>query len=171
VRWCPICDGFEMLDKEIALVTSAVSGLGHARFLRTFSRRVTLVAMPDENGVDEQGVAEIEAAGIELEARPVVGFEPRGRRIALRFADGAAREFDTVYPMLGCKVQAELATQLGAQRNDAGDLVVDAHQRTSVEGLYAIGDVVSDVNQISVGTGHAAIATTAIHNLLTRNFR
>jgi thioredoxin reductase (NADPH) len=171
VRWCPICDGFEMLDKEIALVTSAASGLGHARFLRTFSKRVTLVAMPDENGVDAQGVAEIEAAGIELEARPVVGFEPRGRRIALRFADGAEREFDTVYPMLGCKVQAELATQLGAERNAAGDLVVDAHQRTSVEGLYAIGDVVSDVNQISVGTGHAAIATTAIHNLLTRNFR
>jgi thioredoxin reductase (NADPH) len=171
VRWCPICDGFELLDKEIALVTAAASGAGHARFLRTYSRRVTLVAMPDEEGIDAEGVTELEAAGIELEARPVVGFEPRGRRIALKFADGASREFDSVYPMLGCKVQAELARELGAECDDSGDLLVDAHQCTSVPGLYAIGDVVSDINQISVGTGHAAIAATAIHNRLDRNMR
>ena len=171
VRWCPICDGFEMLDKEIALLTSAASGLGHARFLRTYSGRVTLVALPDEQGIDAEAVTEIEAEGIELEARPVVGFEGRGKRVALKFADGAAREFDAIYPMLGCKVQAELATQLGAEADESGDLLVDAHQCTSVPGLYAIGDVVSDINQISVGTGHAAIAATAIHNRLARNDR
>ena len=171
VRWCPICDGFELLDKEIALLTSAGSGAGHARFLRTYSRRVTLVAMPDEEGIDADGVTELEAAGIELEARPVVGFEVRGRRIALKFADGASREFDSVYPMLGCKAQAELATQLGARCDEGGELLVDEHQCTSVPGLYAIGDVVSDLNQISVGTGHAAIAATAIHNRLARNLR
>lgn len=172
LRWCPICDGFEMIDREIALVTSAGSGAGHARFLRTYSRRVTLVAVPDEQGVDAADVAELQAEGIELEARPVVGFEPRGARVALKFADGASREFDAVYPMLGCKVQGELATQLGAAHDeDSGDLLVDAHQCTSVPGLYAIGDVVSDINQISVGAGHAAIAATAIHNRLGRNLR
>ena len=171
LRWCPICDGFEMLDKDIALVTAAGSGLGHAKFLRTYSPRVTLVALSDQEGLDAEGVAQLEAAGIGLEARPLLGFEPRGKRVALRFADGGEREFDAVYPMLGCKVQGELATQLGAGCNDAGDLLVDAHQCTSIDGLYAIGDVVSDINQISVGTGHAAIAATAIHNRLARNLR
>jgi thioredoxin reductase (NADPH) len=171
LRWCPICDGFEMLDQDIALVTAAASGLAHARFLRTYSRNVTLVALSDQEGLDAGGVAELEGAGIELEARPLVGFEARGRRVAQRFADGTDREFDAVYPMLGCKVQGELATQLGAQCNEIGDLLVDARQCTSIDGLYAIGDVVSDINQISVGTGHAAIAATAIHNRLARNFR
>jgi thioredoxin reductase (NADPH) len=171
LRWCPICDGFEMLDKDIALVTAAGSGLGHAKFLRTFSRKVTLVALSDQEGLDAEGLAQLEGAGIELEARPLLGFESRGKRVALKFADGAAREFDAVYPMLGCKVQSELAAQLGARCNDIGDLLVDAHQCTSIPGLYAIGDVVSDINQISVGTGHAAIAATAIHNGLARNFR
>jgi len=171
LRWCPICDGFEMLDKDIALVTAAGSGLGHAKFLRAYSRSVTLVALSDEEGLDAEGIADLEAHGIELEARPLLGFEPRGARVALKFADGASREFDAVYPMLGCKVQAELATQLGARCDESGDLLVDAHQCTSVPGLYAIGDVVSDINQISVGTGHAAIAATAIHNRLERNYR
>jgi thioredoxin reductase (NADPH) len=171
IRWCPICDGFEMIDKDIALVSAAGSGVGHARFLRTYSRSVTLVAMPDEEGIDAAGIAELESAGIGLETRPVLGFEPRGRRVALKFAGGGTREFDAVYPMLGCKVQGELATQLGARCDDGGDLLVDVLQCTSVDGLYAIGDVVSDINQISVGTGHAAIAATAIHNQLSRNLR
>jgi thioredoxin reductase (NADPH) len=40
-----------------------------------------------------------------------------------------------------------------------------------VDGLYAIGDVVSALNQIAVAVGHAAIAATAIHNRLPWNPR
>jgi thioredoxin reductase (NADPH) len=68
--------------------------------------------------------------------------------------------------VLGAAAQSQLALDLGAEADEAGDLVVDAHQRTSVPGLYAIGDVVSALNQISVGVGHAAIAATDIHNAL-----
>jgi thioredoxin reductase len=49
---------------------------------------------------------------------------------------------------------------LGARTNDVGCLEVDAHQRTTVDGVYAAGDVVSDLHQIAVATGHAAIAAT-----------
>jgi thioredoxin reductase len=38
-------------------------------------------------------------------------------------------------------------------------------------GLYAIGDVVSDLHQIAVATGHAAAAATHLHNDLPRSFR
>ena len=49
--------------------------------------------------------------------------------------------------------------------------MVDDRQQTTVDGLYAIGDVVSALNQIAVGMGHAAIAATAVHNRLPRNWR
>ena len=45
-------------------------------------------------------------------------------------------------------------------------MLTDAHQQTSVAGLYAVGDVVEGLDQISVATGQAAVAATAIHNLL-----
>jgi thioredoxin reductase (NADPH) len=73
--------------------------------------------------------------------------------------------------MQGSTAQGELATCLGAQRTEVGDIVVDAHQQTTVPGLYAIGDVVNALNQISVALGHAAIAATAVHNRLPENFR
>jgi hypothetical protein len=53
---------------------------------------------------------------------------------------------------------------------DTGNLVVDDHQRTTVPGLYAAGDVVTDLHQLSVAFGHAAVAATSIHNQLPANY-
>ncbi len=55
---------------------------------------------------------------------------------------------------------------LGAHAREDGQLEVDDHQQTSVDALYAAGDVVCGLNQINVAAGHAAIAATAIHNRL-----
>jgi thioredoxin reductase (NADPH) len=76
-----------------------------------------------------------------------------------------------LYPALGCEGRSGLATKLGARCTAVGTLIADEHQQTSVDGLYAIGDVVSDLHQITVATGHAALAATAIHNRLPRNPR
>lgn len=53
--------------------------------------------------------------------------------------------------------------ETGAEVNEAGFLLVDARQQTASRGLYSAGDIVDELNQISVAVGHAAIATAAIH--------
>lgn len=50
--------------------------------------------------------------------------------------------------------------------DEDGALSVNAHQRTSVAGLYAAGDVVHGLSQISVATGQAAVAATDINRSL-----
>jgi thioredoxin reductase (NADPH) len=52
--------------------------------------------------------------------------------------------------------------------NDQGRLIVDSHCGTSIPGCFAAGDIVAGLNQISVAMGQAAIAATAVHNLLRR---
>jgi thioredoxin reductase (NADPH) len=47
-----------------------------------------------------------------------------------------------------------------------GRLIVDDRQQTSVPGVWAAGDIVRGLNQISVAMGQAAIAATAIHRVL-----
>ena len=71
--------------------------------------------------------------------------------------------------MLGTRQNSGLAIALGAAIDEEGALRVDRDQLTSVPGLYAIGDVVSALNQIAVATGHAAIAATHVHNALPAN--
>ena len=81
------------------------------------------------------------------------------------------QRFDTLYPALGSDAQSGLARTFQAAVDENGELLVDAHMQTTVDGLYAIGDVVSALNQISVAVGHAAIAATAAHNRLPPNLR
>jgi thioredoxin reductase (NADPH) len=84
---------------------------------------------------------------------------------------GECQIIDFLYPALGCNVRSELATALGASCSALGNLKVDEHQLTTTKGLYAAGDVVSDLHQLSVAFGHAAIAATSIHNSLSPNPR
>lgn len=52
----------------------------------------------------------------------------------------------------------------GIDALQSGCVIVDAKQRTDVPGLYAAGDVVEGLDQVSHAMGHAAVAATAIRN-------
>ena len=89
-----------------------------------------------------------------------------GAGVRVELQNGQVLGFDTLYPALGLHHACDLATALGARAREDGQLEVDAHQQTTVDGLYVAGDVAVDLNQISVAVGHAAIAATGIHNRL-----
>jgi thioredoxin reductase (NADPH) len=168
VRLCAICDGYEASDERIGVYGPLDSALRHALFLRTFSRQVSVIlSQPGVAGRDDLATAR--AARIKL--LPVARtLQHEGKTCRVGFAQHDDVVFDTIYPVLGGIVQSALATALGARAED-GALRVDDTQQTSVDGLYAIGDVVLALNQISVAVGHAAIAATAIHNRLPANYR
>jgi thioredoxin reductase (NADPH) len=114
--------------------------------------------------------AKLTASGIAIAGKPK-RIVRAAEGLAVTVEAGASYEVDILYPALGCTVRSDLAVSLGAASTDVGTLRVDDHQQTTVEGIYAIGDVVSDLHQISVATGHAALAATAIHNRLRENPR
>lgn len=169
LRLCAVCDGYEASDDRLAVLAPVDDAIRHAVFLRTFSRRVD--AIPE---LDAQPTGECAA----LARRAHVTVQPVASQLqytdgtcTVTFADGTRRQYDSVYPVLGGVAQSQLGAALGARLDDNRELIVDERQQTSIAGLYAIGDVVSALNQISVAVGHAAIAATAIHNALPPNFR
>jgi len=166
VRYCPVCDGFEAIDKKIAVYGPWEEAAGKARFLRVYSSDVTLVpTLPaDTDRKNEEG-------DFKLATSPAAKILTAADGIDVALADGRAMRFDVVYPAMGCHVHSDLAIKLGAKSNEVGCLIVDNKQQTSVPGLYAAGDVVSDLHQLVVAEAHAAIAATAIHNSLTLNLR
>ena len=72
---------------------------------------------------------------------------------ALCMRSGVSHRVDTIYSMLNTRVRSELAKALGARCDADDNLEVDAHLQTTSAGLYAVGDVASGLNQISVATG------------------
>jgi thioredoxin reductase (NADPH) len=168
VRYCPICDGYEAIDKAIGIFGDMPDACGKAFFLRTFSKSVTLLSQNDCAGYENCN--ELADAGIRIMGN-VTGLREEAGQILASSADGSELRFDLLYPILGCNVRSQLATGLGARHTDDRCLIVDEHLQTTVAGLYAVGDIVSDLHQIAVATGHAAVAATHIHKGLPRNFR
>jgi len=164
VRICPICDGYEAIDKAVAVIGDDDKGVREAAFLRTYSDRVTLIHVGPAEALTRQ--AELERMGVELIRAPIDNVELDGDRVTALSWGGSFRVFDLVYSALGTSPSAELAEGLGARVGEDGRLFVDAHQATSVAGLYAAGDVVRGLNQIAVAGAEAAVAATAIHNAL-----
>ncbi len=165
IRLCPVCDGYEALDRDIAVYGPLAEAVDHALFIRTFSTRVSVI--PTDDTADANSRARLRGAGVAVTGMSQ-GLTFDGSRCSF-LIDGRPRAFDVVYSMLRTRQKPGLAVPLGASTDGEGALLVDRDQMTSVPGLYAIGDVVSALNQISVANGHAAIAATHVHNALPQN--
>jgi thioredoxin reductase (NADPH) len=161
LRFCPICDAFEAIDKRIAVIGDGALGEREASFLRHYSERVTLLHI----GALSDTSRRIQVLGLErivIDLNQVRLFEDH---IVLETLAGR-REFDLAYIALGCSAQNKMALELHARCDEYGALQVNAHQETTVPGLYAAGDVVRGLNQVVVAAAEAAIAATDIHNKL-----
>ena len=164
LRQCPICDAFEFRDGRIAVIGAGVHGAREALFLRHYSSDVTLLRLADGPPLRDDVVTQLHARGVAVVASPVTAMELASRKVMLSTDDGARLLADVVYAGLGSVPNAALGKRVGAAVDDAGNLVIDAHCRTTVPGVYAAGDVVVGLDQIAVAVGHAAIAATAVHN-------
>lgn len=168
VRYCPICDGYETQGQRVAVLGRAGHGLRESLFLSTWADELTWLSMATQDEVGIADLAKLRDARVRIAESPPhrieCGVDGVGVRVELQ--NGQVLEFDTLYPALGLVHACGLATALGARARENGQLEVDSHQQTTVDGLYVAGDVAVDLNQISVAAGHAAIASTAIHNRL-----
>jgi thioredoxin reductase (NADPH) len=167
IRYCPICDGYEVTDKKVGVIGSGRHGVAEAVFLRGYTADVTLIAPDKAMNVSAVDRLALEGAGIETVDGPAEAVAIAQDSITVDTAEGHFT-FDSVYPALGSDVHCQLAEMVGARLNDDGCVGVDAHMRTSVEGLYAAGDLVIGLDQISNAMGQGGVAATTIRNDLAK---
>jgi thioredoxin reductase (NADPH) len=163
IRYCPICDGLEVTGRRVAVIGRGAHGAREAKFVRSYADDVTLLAWDGATDLDAAQRGDLSRSGIAVVDRAVTSARMLDGQLVLA-TDGGELAFDAVYPALGAKVASGIAQGLGARVNGNGYLVVDEHQRTDVPGLYAVGDVVAGLNQISRATGQAATAATVLRN-------
>lgn len=167
IRICPICDGYETQGQSVGIVGSSEKGAREALFMRTYSDRVSLIHVGEPQTLPDQDRLELAEAGVDVVETHINAVDIEEDRItAFDFEDGVKRQFDVIYSALGTTPRSGLAEALGAEVDEVGSLRVNSHQMTTVEGLYAAGDLVRGLNQITVAEAEAAIAATGIHNRL-----
>ena len=165
LRYCPVCDGYEVTDKRVAVVGTSKHGAAESVFLRGFTADLTLIAPDGAHDLDDESRTALMLAGVQTVEGPCDNWAIEGQQLALDTAEGRMA-FDSVYPAMGSHVRSELAQMAGAKTSGDACILVDDHMETSVRGLFAAGDVVKGLDQISHAMGHAGVAATAIRNHL-----
>ncbi|MCL2453856.1 MAG: FAD-dependent oxidoreductase [Micrococcales bacterium] len=110
--------------------------------------------------------AELRRHGVDLRlatrATAVDGDATRARAVQVDGPDGAARvEADLVVVAVGVRPNLELARQAGVRIGTTGAVWVDRHQRTSVEHVWAVGDVAESFDLVTGAPTWVPLGSTA----------
>ena len=163
VRYCPICDGYEVTDKKVGVIGSDSHGVAEAVFIRSYTADVTLIAPDKALRLKPEDQEKLREAGIECVDGPAQAVAIPDGCIVVDTAEGHYT-FDSIYPALGSDTHVLLAEMVGADLSKESCIKVDSHQRTSIPGFYAAGDVVIGLDQISHAMGEGGVAATTIRN-------
>ena len=160
---CPYCHGWEVRDQPLGVLGSNPGSVLHAQLVRQWSDDVVYFAHTQEPSAAE--AAELGARGIQVVhgevARLVVAAD---RLTGVELVDGRVvpRSAVVVRPV-NVPHPDDLIGTLGCQRDDAGFALVDATGRTSLDGLWAAGNVVDPRAQVITSAGAGSAAAIAIN--------
>ena len=162
---CPYCHGWEVRDRQIAVLATSLMSVHQALLFSQWSREVTYVGhsvLPDDDQREQ-----LRARGIRVVEGPVAEVVVVDDRITgLRLESGDVLECDAVTVASRMVARAGFLADLGlkAQEHPSGvgeHVPVDATGRTAVPGVWAAGNVTDLAAQ--VGGAAAAGAMAAAH--------
>ena len=173
LHYCLHCDAYTLGDERAFVLGHDDHAARMAMILLNFTPDVDLLT----NGADPTWSDE---TATQVDAHPVDRIDqPVERAIAerefrddpppepwlggLEFADGTVREYAGGFAAYGREYNAALARELGCDRRDDGAVAVDGRRETSVEGVYAVGDLTHGQNQTPIAMGDGAYAGIAVH--------
>ncbi len=168
VRHCMICDGYEAIDKKVAIIGQKLEPLfNEALFLQTYTKDITLLSLGKPLNFNKNAESICTKLKIKIIQDPIMKVEIVNNEIkALRLKNNRIESFDILYSALGTIPRSELAKQVNAKLDKGKCILTKKDQSTSVKNLYAAGDVTSCLDQMSTAFGQAAIAATSIHRSL-----
>lgn len=168
VHHCPDCDGFEVRDKRVAVLSHNHNSVAFARNLRTWTKQLTLLTdHHDLSTTDRAKLADVE---IPVRTERVVGLDGDTATRQLQrvlFAEGDPLECDALFFNLGTEIGTDFHEKLGCRLDDDSGLVwVDQTRQTSVHGVFAAGDITPNSQLAVVAAAEGAMAAIHIHRSL-----
>ncbi|WP_123538611.1 NAD(P)/FAD-dependent oxidoreductase [Halosimplex salinum] len=165
LHYCLHCDAYMFVDEPVYVMGTGDSAAYVAMIMLNFTDDVDLLTRGDdpEWSADTDEMLRNHPVDVVHEEIAAANRDDGGWLESFEFEDGTEREYKGGFPMYGSQYNTDLHESLGCELTDDGTVDVDDHGRTSVDGVYAVGDVTPGHNQIPVAMGQGAKAGIAIH--------
>jgi thioredoxin reductase len=162
VHHCPACDGYEARGTDVAVIGWSEHIAGFALGLLDWARSVTIVTDGHSFGGDAHHRRALRRHGVSIVEGDVVRFVgQRGDLESLELRGGDTIDCQQAFFSIRHRVHDALAKGLGCDLTDEGCVVVDGECRTSVDGVFAAGDLTPGLQLVQVAAAKGAIAGVA----------
>jgi thioredoxin-disulfide reductase len=173
ISYCANCDGPFYKDKKIVVVGGGNSALDAAEVLSKIGKKVYLVHRSEDFRAFEVLVDEVKKKeNIEMvlnsSLTEIIGDERVKKVKLINNKTGKEREIETsgVFIEIGRIARTDLLENI-VDRDENDQILVDKNMNTSLEGIFAAGDVTQvEFKQIPIAMGQATIAALSAYKYL-----
>jgi thioredoxin reductase (NADPH) len=164
---CPDCDGFEASGKKTAVIASGRKAVGMALALATWTRELVICTNDEPPDITAEQLDQLDQLDIPVLTDRIVRAVHEGSTLrGLELVSGMFLDCDQLFFAIGHYPADDLGVQLGCERDDEGMIVIDEHHHTSVEHVYAAGDIVPGPKLALRAAAGGAVAALSIHHSL-----
>ncbi|MGW1868345.1 NAD(P)/FAD-dependent oxidoreductase [Streptomyces mauvecolor] len=166
--WCITCDGYENRGRRILVAGHTDAAAGEAMQLHSLTDRVQLLTNSRSDEISDTFRRRLDRAGIPVLHDRIAEAEGHdGQLTAIVTRGGLRLELDALFSIQGATPETTLARRLGVRLADSGYVRVDTEQKTSVEGVYAAGDLTAlHSHQVTAAVHEGAQAASAANYFL-----
>lgn len=168
VHHCPDCDGFESTDQRIGVIGWGKKVVGLALKLVQWSNDVVVFTHGHAREWDEEEHSKLLAEQIDIVEDKIVALDGTDGVVkAAVLVTGERVPVQRIFFVIKTERSCTLAEELGCEVDpDTPNIVVDEHRQTTVEGVWAVGDLTEGSQLAITAAADGAIAAIAINKSL-----
>lgn len=168
---CPYCDGWELRDKPLVVISEAPQADHLARLVHNWSRDL-IVCTNGSKKMDAQQRKGLSMKGIQVYDEIINRLSSdKGMLKTIVFADGSTIERSGGFISPQWSHAVNFSEALGCSLNNNGGIATDSFGRTSVRGVYAAGDAsIIAPSQVIVAAGEGSKAAIGVNTDLTFDY-
>lgn len=170
ISYCATCDAKYFVDKDVTVIGGGNSAVEEALFITKFARKVTMVHQFDALTANQTAIDHLKANEkiSVLYSHEPRRFEKRGDKMVatlenLKTNETVELEGDGVFVFIGFKANTSVLGEVLPELDQWGYIKTDEDRKTSLSGVYAIGDIISKkYRQITTSVADGTIAAMTI---------
>ena len=166
---CPDCDGYECRGKKTVVVGTGRKAVGLALNLATWTDDVIICTNGEPPALDRPEYCQkLDALNIPVLTERVARIATGAKReiYSVELDNGMCLDADKLFFAFGQHAADDLGVQLGCERDEDGQIVIDGRYHTSVRNVFAAGDIVPGPQLAIAAASDGAMAALAIHKSL-----
>lgn len=167
IHVCPDCDGFDARGKKILVIGRGRRAVGMALALTTWTNQIVVCSHGHPPELDEELLAKLDALQIPVLDAHIERLHAKdGLVTSVEFGSGLQLDCDRIFFSIAQYPSDDLGIQLGCERDERGQIVVDQAFHTSVANVFAAGDITPGPQLAIRAAADGAVAAMSIHKSL-----